>query len=29
MALMAGIGIPWVFEIFSGLFADDQTELQW
>jgi len=27
--LVVGIGIVWTFEIFSGIFADDETEFKW
>ena len=27
--LVVGIGIVWTFEIFSGIYADDETETKW
>jgi len=27
--LVVGIGVIWTFEIFSGIFADDETEWKW
>merc|ERR1712080_454936 len=29
LLLVLGIGVVWTFEIFSGVFADDETEWQW